>query len=174
MNIDLFEFDGSLVEELYRVLDPRLKMLGSCIDPVHPEEFGGFDTIEHIYGIAAVAAQRFILSTCKQFDLDKDRAMQLGPTVGVTTKISAVYAAANYWKHSDDDPSKLHKMTRKTLEDAGIDFVAADETTFLVGNMFHRCGYPTLKDLITDLRLWMDLAIDDATHKYNGLTSRWS
>jgi hypothetical protein len=162
MKIDLFEFDGSLVEELYRILDPRLQTLESCVDPLHPEDFSGFEAIEHIYGVAAVAAQRFILSTCKQFGLDKDRAIQLGPPVGCTTKISAVYAAANYWKHSDDAPSKLHAMTKKTLEDAGVDFVSGNETTFLVGNIFDRCGYPALKDLITDLRIWTDLAIGEA------------
>lgn len=162
MDFDYFEFDGALVAELYEMLDPKLAMLKSHIDPRRPQEFGGFDTMEHICGVAAVAAQRFINATCMAFNVDRKEALLIGPAVGLTTKVAAVYAAANFWKHSDDDPKNLHPGTRRLLEDAGINFEVGDETSYLVGNIFYRCGYSTLKDIILDLRNWTNLVIQKA------------
>ncbi len=159
MQLDLFEFDGSLVQDLFSLLDPKITGLESHIDPRCPEDFGGYDTLEHMRGVAAVSVQRYIISTCQQFGVDQKEALDLGDKVGGITKIAAVHAAANFWKHYEGDDTKLHSPTRTALESAGIDFVAGDETSYLVGNIFSRCGYSTLMDMIPDLRAWLDLVV---------------
>lgn len=87
------------------------------MDPDHSEDSGGLDAMEPVHVITAVAAQRF-LPNCKQFSVDQDHALQLGPSVESTTKFPAIYAAANYRKHSDeasrtdekDTPRNRHRL----------------------------------------------------------------
>ena len=159
MQFDLFEFDGSLVRDLFSLLDPKITDLESHIDFRCPENFGGYDTLEHMYGVAAVSVQRYIISTCQQFGINQKESLDLGDKVGGTTKIAAVNAAANFWKHYEGDYTKLHSPTRTALESAGINFAVGDETRYLVGNVFSRCGYSTLMDMIPDLRAWLDLVV---------------
>ena len=167
MNSDLFDFDGSLIEELYEFLDHKLTVLESQVDPDRPEEYGKFGTIEHIYGIAAVAAQRYVSLSCRCLKLDREASLQIGPEIGNTSKISAIYASANFWKHSDVAVSKLNPGTRRPLEAIGIDLGSrnADETTYLVSNVFHRCGYSCLHEIIDDLKIWTELMINQANNK---------
>lgn len=161
MEIDFFEFEGSLVEDLFGMLDPKLQALQAGIDPRHPEEFGEFDTMEHICGVSAVTAQQFISTTCAWWKVDKKVALSLGPSVGKTTKIAAINAAANFWKHSDGGETPPHAGTKKTLEDAGIDFdlKKGDQITYLVSNIYYRCGYNTLAAITADLKDWTGLIV---------------
>jgi hypothetical protein len=167
IDFEYFEFDGTLVEELYELLDRKLAVLKSQVDPDHRGDFEGSDVMEHICGMAAVAAQRYVAITCKCFDLEKESALKLGPKVGCTTRISAIYAAANFWKHEEDPVSKLRKGTRHTLIDLGIDLnsVVSDETSYLVSNVFHRCGYTSLQEIILDLKNWTKLVIEQTNFK---------
>jgi hypothetical protein len=161
MNFEFFDFDGILVEELYELLDRKLAVLKGQVDPHRPEEFRGFETREHIYGIAAVAAQRYIKSTCKSFEINVDVAIKLGPSAGATSKINAIYAAANFWKHAEDLNPSSFPNTIRPLEALGIDLcsINCDETSYLVSNVFHRCGYSSLQELMVDLKSWTNLLI---------------
>lgn len=164
MSFDFFDFDGQLIEDLFRLLDKKLKILESAIDRNHPEDFGGHEIIEHIHGVAAVVAQRFVSITCDSFGVKKETALKLGPLAGGVPKIGAIYAAANFWKHADEPVSQLHKNTRSTLIDVGIDLDSSscEETSYLVGNVIRRCGYSNLKEIIMDLRTWTDLVIEES------------
>ncbi len=162
MDFDFFEFDGALVDELYALLDPQLTLLKSQVDPDYPEEATAFEAIEHINGIAAVAAQRFISVTSTRFGVAPAVALSLGPTIETTTKIAAINAAANFWKHSDDGFSAIRPATKSTLEAAGIDFEVGDELGHLVTNIFYRCGYGSLRGISGDLKSWMELVIENA------------
>ena len=157
MQCDFFEFDGSLVRDLFSLLDSKITVLKSRIDPRCPEDFVGHDTLGHMHGVAAVSIQRFINSTCQQFEVSQKEALDLGDKVGTTTKITVVHAAANFWKHYDGDYTKIHPATRNVLSSVGIDFVAGGETNYLVGNIFYRCGYSFLMDMIPDLIAWHEL-----------------
>ncbi|MDA7881503.1 hypothetical protein N9A94_04290 [Akkermansiaceae bacterium] len=165
MEFDYFDFDGVLVEDLFSLLGPKVEALKAAVDPRCPEEFSGFETMEHIHGVAVVAAQRYISTTCAWLHLDRVKAFDLGAKVGTTTKIAAIHAAANYWKHADDGLTQIQPRTRATLEAAGVNFDESgpDETTYLVGNVLHRCAYSNLGDLLDDLKSWTELAI--ATEK---------
>jgi hypothetical protein len=167
MDFDFFDFDGILVEELYELLDRNLAVLKTQMDPNRPEEFGGFETMEHIYAVAVVAAQRYIKSTCKSFEMNVDVAIKLGPSAGATSKINAIYAAANYWKHAEDLNRLSYPSTTRPLEDLGIDLYSTncDETIYLVSNVFHRCGYSSLQEIIIDLKAWIKLVVEKTNLK---------
>jgi hypothetical protein len=167
MNSDLFDFDGSLIEEIYDFLDGKLTALESQVDPDRPETSGRFGTIEHIYGLAAVAAQRYVSLSCKCLGMNKEKSLEIGPAIGSTSKISAIYAAANFWKHADEKVSNLNTNTKRPLETIGIDIesINSDETTYLVSNVFHRCGYSCLRQIIDDLKIWTKLMIEHTDNK---------
>ena len=162
MEFDFFDFDGDLLRELYAMLDPRLAALTAGIDPERPEEFAGFDMIEHICGVAAVSAQRYIDVTCRWAECDREAGLELGPTVGETTKPRALWASANFWKHSADGVDRIRPQTRRVLQDAGISFdhSVSDQTTYLVSNVFHLCDYHTLDSVMSDLKAWTNLVFD--------------
>ena len=161
MDFDL-GFDGKLLEDLYAMLDPRLSSLTDAKDPACPEEFPWFDSIEHIYGVAAVAAQRYITVTCQWLKVDQKIGLALGPNVGETTKVAALWAAANFWKHSGDGEGKIHLSTQRTLEAAGVSFDHSiyDQTKYMVGYVFQLCDYLTLVCIFADLKKWTTLVIE--------------
>ncbi len=156
------DFENDYLADVLQMTGDRIAKLQTFIDPLDPEGNGIVrDPMEHIAGMAMVAAQRYISSVCKWLSVPKRRALMLGPKKRTVAVSAIVDAAANYWKHIEDGPDSVYVGTRKVLAKAGVVF----ESGYCVSNAIHECGYKHLSELLPDLVTWRDEMIQEADNE---------
>src|SRR6266487_2756952 len=101
-DLDMLDFERDFLSDVLQMLGARLSTLHSHVDWDHPEESYLFDPMEHLAGVAVVAAQRYIASICNWISVDKGEALRWGPKKKGVAVASVIDAAANYWKHIED------------------------------------------------------------------------
>lgn len=149
-DLDMFDFEREFLSDVLRMLGERLSNLRSHVDWDHLEESYLFDPMEHLAGVAVVAAQRYIASICNWFSIDKPKALLLGPKRKGVAIASVIHAAANYWKHVEDGDTAIRPATRQVLEEIGVTL----DSSYCVSNALHECGYQNLAGLMEDLVAW--------------------
>ncbi|ALU41591.1 hypothetical protein AT705_00835 [Pseudoalteromonas rubra] len=111
--------------ELFALLDKKISEIENAIAHTNdPDSEGLFDQAEYYIGLGFVAAQRFMVEAISFSKLEKGSAFVIGarhhPSV---TDVSAINAAANYWKHEVEwwqELDKLSKRSERTLEQISL------------------------------------------------------
>jgi len=80
---------------------------------------------DYLAGLGFVACQQFISATHPLSELGRTKALHVGPRTSWGFPFAELAnAAANHWKHSEEDElvsgGKKSKRTRKTIEKSGI------------------------------------------------------
>lgn len=93
------DWEHQQLESILNVIDEALKPL---LAVVRWDEQAR-DAAEYWVGVGFVACQKYVASTSAFMNVEKPKALDLGPTRdGGATVTSLVNAAANHWKHSDE------------------------------------------------------------------------
>lgn len=92
------------LEKLIVGLDTMLsEMVDESMSVSEADSFGYFDVIEHFTGLAFVAMQTYITSVYGILQIEKSKALLLGPMLRSGYSVaSLVNDAANYWKHNNE------------------------------------------------------------------------
>ncbi len=91
-----------------------------------PDSFGIFDHIEYITGFGFVACQTYATAAMNRRQIDKRKALALGPKHGTGRSVAElINAGANHWKHSPEwslgAPSNQTKQTLEVIQSLGVD-----------------------------------------------------
>jgi hypothetical protein len=149
-DLDMLDFERDFLADVLRMLGERLWHLHRHVDWEHPEESYVFDPMEHLAGVGVVAVQRYLASICSWFAVvDRTQALQLGPQRKGVAIAAVMNAAANYWKHIEDD-RPIQPRTRRVLEQIGVTL----DSSYCVSNTLYECGYPQFTGLLGDLVSW--------------------
>jgi hypothetical protein len=111
----------SLLSELLALLDQKiietLTLIESSFDP---ESEGHLDRCEYFIGVGFSAIQQYLTDTLGLTKIPKKVAISLGPVYSENiTYVSALNAAANFWKHSPEwwlDKENIRKDSQATLD----------------------------------------------------------
>lgn len=157
--LDIYDLERDFLADVLELLGGRLSELES-LDTDPPEESYVFDPMEHLAGVGIVAAQRYLASVCKWLSVPKEKALLLGPQRKGIAVAAVVNAAANYWKHIEDE-TPIRASTRKTLEEVGVVL----DSSYCVSNALYECGYQNFKGLLDDLVNWRNAVMEHARPK---------
>jgi hypothetical protein len=124
---------------LVRMLDQQLiELSDKSVASEDADAYGHFDTMEHLVGLAMVAAQTYVATVCGTVSIDKKVAIRMGPVhSGGRTKIEVINHAANYWKHNNEWGSERSDRRQKAIE------AAFDSVGFPVGTDYPLSGVLT-------------------------------
>jgi hypothetical protein len=108
-----------------------------------------------ITGVAYVACQRYITSSCGWLRVPKHSALLAGPRLNAeVTYAEALNAAADYWKHADawTDPAeaKRSRNTRRVLTAMGLD----PNDPYTGHDLFDALGVRDIRDFVPILESW--------------------
>lgn len=153
------EQEAETLLSLILVLDDQLEKLSSrSIDNEEADAFGYFDTMEHLTGLAMVAAQTYFATVCGAIRLEKRLALAEGPVHrSGKAKTEIINHAANYWKHNNEWGTERTNRRRKAIEEA------FDSVGFPVGTDYPLSGvltelcepqFASLKVVTDILRQW--------------------
>ncbi|AZZ97851.1 hypothetical protein [Pseudoalteromonas sp. R3] len=111
--------------ELFALLDKKISKIEHAIAHTNdPDSEGLLDQAEYYVGLGFVAAQRFMVEAISFFKLEKGSAFIMGPRHHPdVTDVSAINAAANYWKHEAEwwqELDKLSERSQQTLEQVSL------------------------------------------------------
>jgi len=160
--LDTLDFEKDYLADVLKMTGDRVATLETYIDAHDPEGSAVvFDPMEHIAGVAMVAAQRYISSVCNWFHIPKGQALLLGPKKKGVAVATIVNAAANYWKHIEDGENAVYPHTRDVLAQIGVAF----DSGYCVSNAIHECGYKHLSEMLGDLVGWRDAVIQEVQKK---------
>ena len=107
------------LEDLFTLLDIKLAEIESLMSKsIDPDTDGLLDNFEYYVGLGLVAAQRFINEAISLSYLERGEAFKIGPSHHPqTTDVSAINAAANYWKHEAEWPMSLDELDNLSERD---------------------------------------------------------
>lgn len=112
---EIIDFEIGCLRHVLANTDRMLQEIDDAAESnPHGDALGIFDYAEFIAGVGFVSCQKYmkwISGTANMREL-----LQLGPTHTTgETWANIIYAAANYWKHSDEwDPANLTHQQRQT------------------------------------------------------------
>lgn len=116
-------YDLGLAKDAVALVDAKLDHMIVTEDA---DADGTLDTLNNLYGSGFTALQTFVTAVVSNSNLDKRKALELGPihTCGVSFA-GLVNAAANHWKHSSEwsktAPSRQALQTIGIFESLGVD-----------------------------------------------------
>ncbi|MCF2908990.1 hypothetical protein L1285_11740 [Pseudoalteromonas sp. DL2-H2.2] len=152
----------SYTEELFALLDQKISEIEHAIAQTNdPDSEGLLDQAEYYVGLGFVAAQRLIVEVVSFSGLEKGSAFSIGPRHHPdVTDVSAINAAANYWKHEAEwwqELDKLSKRSEQTLEKVSL---VSDSDHYHLSNLLYalcerqgvRVAY-----LLPGLNQWVDI-----------------
>ena len=162
-DLDALDFEKSFLQDCLVLIDSRKQKLESLVSTDGPEpDCFIYDPMDHILGVGFVAAQRYIVSVCGWFNVNKRHAFQLGPKHKSGVPIAEIVnSTANYWKHAEEPGSTIHLPTRTTLEAIGMEV----PSTYLVSNVLNEIGLKRSLELLPLLVEWRDAVIAYALHR---------
>lgn len=131
--------DGEL-----RLLEELLALLDSKLLPIHediarsndPESDGLLDRGEYLIGVGFCITQQYLVDTLTLTGVNKSEAFDLGPrTSSGASAISAVNAAANWWKHSAEwvGADSVPAPARRTVD--VVEGLSARNTDYALSNV---------------------------------------
>jgi hypothetical protein len=108
MGEEFVDTDLVFLIEILEMLDIKLGKLNLDIQEAincsaDPDSLGYFDRGEYFVGVGFCACQRYLSSTYGPIEIDKTKALKVGPFhEGGLSLATIINVAANYWKHSDE------------------------------------------------------------------------
>lgn len=158
-----------LLSDLLITLDEEVtEVTRSVAISADPESDGLTDRGEYFIGVGLSAIQQYLTDTITLTGIGKDRAFDIGPRYSSQfTFVSAVNAAANWWKHSAEwyGISSQNRKARKTQE---IVIAIAGSEAYPLSNILAELLSTSeikLSALLPSLALWRE-AIDYETKHY--------
>lgn len=122
MGEEFIDTDLVFLTEILEMLDIKLDKLNADIQEAincsaDPDSLGYFDRGEYLVGIGFCACQRYLSSTYGPIEIDKAKALKVGPFhEGGLSLATIINVAANYWKHSDEWNSIGYKANNEENE----------------------------------------------------------
>ena len=113
------------------------------------------DDFAFIAGVAYVACQRYIVSSCGWLRVPKHTALLAGPRLNAeVTYAEALNAAADYWKHADawNDPNEAKRScnTRRVLTAMGLQ----PDDPYTGQDLFNALNVDSIRDFLPILESW--------------------
>lgn len=147
----VMDFDLDFLQGLLSFLDAWPTNAVDDDDAVHQ--------LDYRFGLGFVASQRYVSQTSAWVGLAKRDALALGARVsGEVTVVQAVHAAANHWKHWEEDgqdPTRLSKQTREVL--AALDCSPSANFVYVaVLSRLTQPAEPSLSRLVPWMKQWRD------------------
>ena len=157
----LIESDTGFLREAAALVDNRLdKLYRDAKNHPDPDSYGLIDSSEYITGFGFVACQTYATAILRWSDLNKRKALNIGPKHrNGRPIIELVNACANYWKHnaewSLDSPSTQAQKTIDIVASLGVD----TSGSYPLSNALHHLLEPhpaRIRNLIPFLTQWQD------------------
>jgi hypothetical protein len=156
----IVDFEQDFLRQILSLIDGHIKKIEERAKAYDdPDSLGFYDDMDHLTGIGFVACQRYLTGTCSFWKIDKVQALSLAPflTSGVPF-VTAVNAAANYWKHHSEwgnvskrrKESEGEKRTKQILFRLGY----KSNTNYVVANILHDLTRSNMQALLPFLVEW--------------------
>lgn len=171
--------DGAVLddelESLKLILEPFQAALDRIKTVSDPESCGYLDTAEYFVGVAMVAVQKYLSSSCRAEGVSKQIGLKIGPKHESGEFVVALLnKLANAWKHRDEwdwednpDPTKAEARLSRQRDSTAVvfDLLEDDEHWYPYSNVvYHVLGDVSASKLVDVLVEWRDaLELEGAT-----------